>query len=124
MLPRADHVINILPGGEATKHFMNATRFNAMKPGAIFYNIGRGSSVDQAALLAALDSGRLRNAYLDVTDPEPLPPEHPLWVHPNCLITPHTAGGSVDEYERLAQHFIDNLRAFEAGGARMKNRVM
>jgi phosphoglycerate dehydrogenase-like enzyme len=123
VLPRADHVINILPGGESTKHFMNAPLFAAMKPGAIFYNIGRGGTVDQAALLAALDGGRLRYAYLDVTDPEPLPPDHPLWKHPNCFITPHTAGGSVDEFERLANHFIYNLRLFETGQP-LANRVM
>ena len=114
VLPPADHVINILPGGAATKLFMNASRFAAMKPNAIFYNIGRGSTVDQPALLAALESGQVRCAYLDVTDPEPLPSSHPLWSHRNCYITPHTAGGSFDEFERLAQHFIDNLRRFES----------
>jgi phosphoglycerate dehydrogenase-like enzyme len=94
-----------------------------MKAGAIFYNIGRGSTVDQSALLEALASGRLRYAYLDVTDPEPLPAEHPLWAQPNCFITPHTAGGAVDEFERLAKHFVGNLRRFEAG-ERLINRVM
>jgi phosphoglycerate dehydrogenase-like enzyme len=112
VLPLADHVVNILPGGESTRKFMDAGRFSAMKPGAIFYNIGRGGTVDQDALLGALDSGRLRYAYLDVTDPEPLPGEHPLWRHPNCFITPHTAGGSVDEFERLAQCFVANLARF------------
>ncbi len=123
VLPVADHVINILPGGDATRHFMNAARFSAMKRGAIFYNIGRGGTVDQSALLTALESGQVRSAYLDVTDPEPLPPEHPLWKHPECFITPHTAGGSVDEFERLAQHFIDNLRRYEAGLS-MVNQVI
>ena len=123
VLPLADHVINILPGGDATRHFMNAARFSTMKRGAIFYNIGRGGTVDQSALLTALESGQVRSAYLDVTDPEPLPPEHPLWKHPECFITPHTAGGSVDEFERLAQHFIDNLRRYEAGLS-MVNQVI
>ena len=123
VLPLADHVINILPGGEATRHFMNTARFSAMKPGAIFYNIGRGGTVDQTALLAALQRGQVRSAYLDVTDPEPLPPEHPLWKHPECFITPHTAGGSVDEFERLAQHFVDNLRRYETGKT-LVNRVI
>ncbi len=123
VLPLADHVINILPGGEATRQFMNAAYFSAMKPGAIFFNIGRGGTVDQEAMLAALNSGRLRYAYLDVTDPEPLPPEHPLWKHPNCFITPHTAGGSFDEFERLARHFIDNLRCYEEG-KKLVNQVI
>ena len=123
VLPLADHVINILPGGAATKQFVNADRFSQMKRGSIFYNIGRGGTVDQTALLAALDSGQVRYAYLDVMDPEPLPPSHPLWAHRSCFITPHTAGGSADEFERLAQHFIDNLRRFEASQA-LKDRVI
>ena len=86
-----------------------------MKPGAVFYNIGRGTTVDQDALGEALRSGRLRAAYLDVTDPEPLPPEHPLWTTPNCVITPHTAGGHDNEWTRLVQHFLANLRRHEAG---------
>ena len=81
----------------------------------MFYNIGRGTTVDQSALLDALHTGKLSAAYLDVTNPEPLPPDHPLWSAPNCYITPHTAGGHHDEFERLARHFIDNLRRFERG---------
>ena len=102
---------------------MNAATFSRMKPGAIFYNIGRGGTVDQSALLSALDRGHVRYAYLDVTEPEPLPPEHPLWAHPNCFITPHTAGGSIDEFERLATHFLGNLRRFEDGQT-LVNRVI
>jgi phosphoglycerate dehydrogenase-like enzyme len=90
------------------------SNLQAMKPGAIFYNIGRGTTVDQAALAEALGSGRLSAAYLDVTDPEPLPPEHPLWTTPNCVITPHTAGGHSDEWDRLVDHFLANLRRHEA----------
>ena len=96
-LPRAlalaDHVISILPENASSRRFMDAARFAAMKPGAIFYNIGRGATVDQAALEAALRSGRLGAAWLDVTDPEPLPEGHPLLSAPNCYVTPHTAGG-------------------------------
>ena len=86
--PRADWVIDILPAAADTAAFFDGVRFAAMKPGAIFINIGRGATVDQSALLAALH-GHLRAAYLDVTTPEPLPPEHPLWSAPNCTITPH-----------------------------------
>ena len=92
-LSKADHVVDTLPETQTTTRFVNAARFAAMKRGAIFYNVGRGSTVNQDALLAALDSGYLGAAYLDVTDPEPLPPNHPLWFAPRCYITPHTAGG-------------------------------
>lgn len=122
-LGEADHVVNTLPEGAATRHFMNAARFAAMKRGAIFYNVGRGSTVDQEALLAALLREQLGAAYLDVTVPEPLPPEHPLWTAPQCYITPHTAGGHSDEHQRFVTHFIANLSRFIAG-APLVDRVM
>ena len=122
-LRAADHVVNTLPEGAATKHFMNAARFGAMKPGAILYNVGRGSTVDQEALLTSLQRDQLGAAYLDVTVPEPLPPEHPLWTAPRCYITPHTAGGHSDEHERFVAHFIDNLHRFTAGEP-LVDRVM
>lgn len=115
VLPLADHVVNILPGGPATKNFVNADFLSRMKPGAYFYNVGRGPTVDQPALASALQSGHLGGAYLDVTDPEPLPKDHPLWTAPNCHITPHTAGGHHDEFHRIVRHFTDNLKRFEAG---------
>jgi phosphoglycerate dehydrogenase-like enzyme len=115
LLAEADHVVNILPGGGATKHSFDAELFGLIKPGAVFYNIGRGSTVDQVALAAALESGRLRAAYLDVTEPEPLPAEHPLWRAPNCTITPHAAGGHADEPARLIAHLLQNLERFSAG---------
>ena len=116
-LAQADHVINILPGGPATRQFVNADVLDALKPGARFYNIGRGGTVDQDALLSALQRGTLGAAYLDVTDPEPLPPEHALWRAPNCFITPHTGGGHHNERERQARHFLTNLQRFVAGEA-------
>jgi phosphoglycerate dehydrogenase-like enzyme len=121
-LPQADHVMNILPQNAESDRFFNAHRFGPMKATAMFYNIGRGTTVDQAALLEALRSGSIAAAYLDVTDPEPLPADHPLWTLPNCFITPHTAGGSSDEFFRLVQHFVDNLRRFEKG-ARLRDVV-
>ena len=123
VLPLADHVINILPGGADTKNAIDESRFAQMKRGTVYYNVGRGSTTNQDALLAALDSGQVRFAYLDVTEPEPLPTDHLLWSHPNCFITPHTAGGSVDEFERLALHFQNNLRKYEAGET-MENEVI
>jgi phosphoglycerate dehydrogenase-like enzyme len=102
---------------------VNADRLSAVKHGTVFYNVGRGTTVDQDALLAALKSGQLSAAYLDVTDPEPLPTEHPLWTTPNCYITPHSAGGHKTEQERLVQHFLDNLRRFEKGET-LQDRVI
>ncbi len=123
LLPQADHVINILPANGATAQFFNAARFARVKAGARFYNIGRGTTVDQPSLIAALHSGQLEAAYLDVTDPEPLPPEHPLWDTPNCFITPHIAGTHDREQARLLEHFLKNLSAFEAGAA-LTDRVI
>ena len=113
-LAAADHVIDVLPGSPSTDRWFDAARFAALRPGAVFYNVGRGTTVDQEALRAALLSGQLAAAYLDVTAPEPLPPEHPLWTTPRCFITPHTAGGHQDEPQRLVRHFLENLRRFTA----------
>ena len=79
--------------------------------------------MDQEALAGALREGRLAAAYLDVTSPEPLPPEHPLWDAPNCLITPHVAGAHAGEDERLVRHFLENLARFEQGDSQL-DRVM
>jgi len=115
LLPTADHVVNVLPASSSTTRLIGAEQFAAMKAGAVFYNIGRGVTVDQPALLAALRSGRLAAAYLDVTDPEPPPPDDPIWSAPNCWITPHIAGGHHDESDRIVRHFLENLGRFEAG---------
>jgi phosphoglycerate dehydrogenase-like enzyme len=123
VLPLADHVVNILPDNAATRNYVNARRLACFKPGAKFYNVGRGTTVDQAALLEALNSGRLGAAYLDVFDPEPLPPGHPLWTAPRCYVTPHTAGGRADQDEAIVKHFLGNLAAFGRGGA-MTDRVV
>ncbi len=119
----ADHVICTLPANAGTRRFINPSRLSRMKPGAIFYNIGRGITVDQEALVEALRSGHLAAAYLDVTDPEPLPDDHPLWTAENCFITPHTAGGHIGEKERLVHHFLENLRRFTSG-AELLNRIV
>lgn len=116
-LAAADHVVNLLPDSPATTGFMNAARFASMKHGARFYNVGRGTTVDQDALIATLVSGHLDAAYLDVMEPEPLPPAHPLWSAPNCYITCHIGGGTGDQDLKLAKHFIENLRRWEKGEA-------
>lgn len=114
-LPQAEHVVNILPESDTTRGFMTGERFSQMKPGAYYYSIGRGATTEQDALIEVLQSGHLGAAYLDVTTPEPLPPEHSLWTAPNCYITPHSAGGHDNEDGRLVEHFIENLRLFEKG---------
>jgi phosphoglycerate dehydrogenase-like enzyme len=122
LLPLADHVVNILPANDQTMNFLDARRLVSLKRGAIVYNIGRGSTVDQEALRQELISGRVAAAYLDVTNPEPLPPDHPLWTTPNCFITPHSGGGHSNEKERQVKHFLNNLGRFERG-EELLNRV-
>lgn len=119
----ADHIVNILPLSDSTQAFFDASKFAMMKPGAMFYNIGRGKTVDQVALCEALQRGPLAAAYLDVTTPEPLPPDDLLWTLPNCFITPHTGGGHHNERDRQIDHFVKNLRRFESG-APLLDRVM
>ena len=114
-LGESDHVVNILPESTQTRDFFNDERFRQLRPGARYYSIGRGTTTDQDALSDHLQAGHLRAAYLDVTDPEPLPSDHPLWAARNCFITPHTGGGHFNEAERIVEHFIENLRRFERG---------
>ena len=108
----ADHVVNILPLKTSTEKLFGAEEFNQMKPGATFVNIGRGDTVDQDALLNALNKD-LAAALLDVVSPEPLPDDHPLWTAPNCWITPHIAGGLQNESQALLDHFVDNFNWFK-----------
>lgn len=122
-LATADHVINLLPDNAASRGFINAERLAQMKPGAAFYNIGRGTTVDQDALLAALRCGHLAAAWLDVTEPEPLPDDHPLRAEGNCFITPHIAGGHANESETLVRHFVENFKRYQTG-APLLDRVM
>jgi phosphoglycerate dehydrogenase-like enzyme len=115
LLSRAHHVVNLLPANDETVNFFDGRRFALLRPGAVFYNVGRGWTVDQEALRAVLEARHLRAAYLDVTDPEPLPPEHPLWSTRGCVITPHSAGGHDNEHERLVAHFLHNLERYRSG---------
>ncbi len=123
VLPLVDHIVNILPANPATAGYVNARRLACCRPTAKFYNVGRGTTVDQPALAEALRSKKISAAYLDVMDPEPLPPAHELWTTPNCYITPHTAGGRHDQDETIVRHFLQNLAAYESGGA-MTDRVV
>lgn len=118
----ADHVAICLPQTRETIGLFDAKLIGAMKPGAYLYNIGRGPIVDTNALIAALDSGHLAGAGLDVTDPEPLPPDSPLWDRDNVIITAHTAGATPHYADRLMDIVIENVRRFRAGEPLM-NRV-
>jgi phosphoglycerate dehydrogenase-like enzyme len=111
-----DWVILAAPGTPETQHMIGAAEFAAMKPGARFINIARGTQVDQAALIDALKSGHLAGAFLDVTDPEPLPGDDPLWDAPNTLITMHMSGRfSQTQIRQAAERFARNLHRFLAG---------
>jgi phosphoglycerate dehydrogenase-like enzyme len=121
-LAEADHVMNLLPDNADSRGFFDAERFAQMKRGAVFYNIGRGTTVDQLALNEAL-ANHLAAAWLDVTDPEPLPDDHPLWQRENCHITPHTAGGYLGETEGLVERFMENFERYLTGEA-LRNRVI
>lgn len=103
-----DAIVVTLPGTEQTHHLIGAEVLAAVKPGAVLTNVGRGSVVDEAALLAALDDGRVAFAGLDVFENEPLDPASPLWDHPSVLISPHTAALNSNEEERIARRFAEN----------------
>lgn len=109
VLAQADHVAITLPLTDETHNLFNRSRFNKLRKGAYLYNIGRGPIIDSIALLKALDSGHIAGAGLDVTDPEPLPPESPLWHRPNVVITAHSSGGTPHTAERTRNLFSDNL---------------
>ena len=115
LLPEADVVVLCVPLTDETRGLFDAARIARMKPGAILINIARGPVVDTDALLAALESGHLAGAGLDVTDPEPLPSGHPLFAAENVIITPHVAGSAAITGERRDAMFRENLRRFAAG---------
>jgi phosphoglycerate dehydrogenase-like enzyme len=115
MLPGADVVAICLPLTPETRHLFDARAIGAMKPGAYLINVARGPIVDTGALVAALRSGRLAGACLDVTDPEPLPPDHPLWKLPNVVITPHVSADAELTRQRAWLLLRENIRRFGAG---------
>ncbi|MCA9860005.1 MAG: D-2-hydroxyacid dehydrogenase [Thermomicrobiales bacterium] len=114
-LAEADHVVICTPLTDETRGLIDADRIARVKPGAYLYNVGRGPIVDTDALVAALQSGQLGAAALDVTDPEPLPAEHPLWDLPNVFITGHTSGATPHYWDRAARILEGNIRHYLAG---------
>jgi phosphoglycerate dehydrogenase-like enzyme len=121
-LPAADYVLIAAPETAETKHLIGAAEIARMKRGARLINVGRGSLLDEAALIRALESGALGGAALDVAETEPLPSESPLWTAPNLMITPHTSGVSDRLWVRQTEILVELLeRWFD--GREMFNRV-
>ena len=113
VLARADAVAITAPLTDETRGLFDARRFEAMRRGAFLLNVSRGAIVDGAAVAQALASGQLAGAGLDVADPEPPPPGHPLWTAPNLILTPHVAASKSEP--AVARHAAENVRRFIAG---------
>jgi D-2-hydroxyacid dehydrogenase (NADP+) len=122
VLPRADWLILCCPASVLTRGLANASVFAAMPQGAHFINVSRGEIAVQPDVMAALQSGHLAGAYLDVFEREPLDPASPLWDMPNVLISPHTASHSLGQNEAIFDIFLDNLARFRKG-EKLRNDV-
>lgn len=114
-LGEADHVVLFLPGGTETHHLFDADRLSRMKRHAWLYNLGRGSVIEEGAMIDALHNHRLGGIGLDVFEDEPLVSSSPLWDLPNAILTPHVGGFSADDRKRLAELVVHNYRAFFEG---------
>lgn len=114
-LRAADFVILTIPLTPQTRHLLNARSLAAAKPGAVIINVARGGLIEPDALIAAVDTGRLAHAYLDVFEPEPLPANSPLWTHPRITMTPHMSGVMPVAMELQEDLVRQNLRHFHAG---------
>ncbi|WP_096389224.1 NAD(P)-dependent oxidoreductase [Halopenitus persicus] len=119
---RSDYVVIACPLNDLTRGLVGPEELATLPPNAVVVNAARGGIVDTDALVAALQSSGIRGAALDVTDPEPLPPEHVLWDLENCLITPHTGGHTPKHWDRLADILARNVAALETGED-LENRV-
>ncbi|MFT8638997.1 D-2-hydroxyacid dehydrogenase [Bifidobacterium sp.] len=117
LLPQSDVIAMSLPSTPDTRHLINRHTLSLMKPNAIVLNVGRGDAIDSDALAAALHDRTIQAAGIDVTEPEPLPEDHPLWNEPNCLITPHIAGGNHLEAtsREVLSIVLENIRRYAAG---------
>jgi phosphoglycerate dehydrogenase-like enzyme len=114
-LGEADYVINVTPSTPETRGLFSGDRFEKMKPGARFINVGRGDAVDEQALADCLRRGRPGGAALDVFAQEPLPADSPLWEIDNVIVSPHMSGDVSESSERLVAQFVENLRRFVRG---------
>jgi phosphoglycerate dehydrogenase-like enzyme len=115
VLGSADFVVNILPFTDSTKHLLGAREFEVMKSSTYLINVGRGGTVDERALIEALNNGVIAGAGLDVFEQEPLPDDSPLWAMPNVLITSHYGGATPLYHERAINIFLDNLQRYRNG---------
>ena len=115
LLNQSDIVVLLVPLTDDTRHLIGAAQLAQMKPDALLINIGRGGLIDQAALIDALNNKVIGGAVLDVTDPEPLPEDDPLWRAPNVIITPHIAGLSAHYHDNVLRMFAENLRRYTQG---------
>jgi phosphoglycerate dehydrogenase-like enzyme len=115
VLARSDHIVVAAPATDDTQHLVGKAALAAVKPGAHLVNVARGSLVDQDALRAALDDGRIARASLDTVEPEPLPEGHWLYRHPGVRVSPHISWSSPSTMERTIGLFVENLRRFRAG---------
>ncbi|HEX9039288.1 MAG TPA: D-2-hydroxyacid dehydrogenase [Ktedonobacterales bacterium] len=122
LLPQADFVVIAIPSTAESRGLMSAARLALMKPGAMLINIARGDLVDERALIAALESGKLGAAALDVTAHEPLPADDPLWSTPNMFLSPHISGLTPHYGERLTDILVDNIARYRVGQP-MRNLV-
>ena len=122
VLPQADWLILCCPASPLTRGLANAAVFAAMPTGAHFINVSRGEIAVEQDVIAALASGKLAGAYLDVFEREPLDPASPLWDMPNVLVSPHTASHSLGQNEAIFEIFLDNLARFRSGQA-LRNDV-
>ena len=113
-LARSDYVVVACPLTDVTRGLLGEAEFATMPPDAVVVNVARGGVIDTDALVAALQSGAIRGAALDVTDPEPLPGDHPLWTLENCLITPHNGGYTPKYWDRLADIVAGNVDRLDA----------
>jgi phosphoglycerate dehydrogenase-like enzyme len=114
-VPHADVVVLAAPGTASTRHLANADFLAAMRPGSVLVNVGRGSLVDEDALLRALENGIPEVAILDVFAAEPLPEDHPFWDHPRVVVTPHSSAGGLGRHRRAVELFADNLTRYLRG---------
>jgi phosphoglycerate dehydrogenase-like enzyme len=124
MLSTADAVVLCAPHTPETENLMDRAAFDALKPGVVFINIGRGQLVDEAALLDKLVDGTIRLAGLDVARQEPLPADSPFWDLPNVVINPHSASTSIHENSRIVEIFIHNLRCVRDGRTEKMRNVL
>lgn len=122
LLPAADYLILATPHTDETEKLIGAAELALLPRGAVVINIARGAVVDQPALIAALQSGHLRGAALDVFEVEPLPPDNPLWDMPNVIISPHSASTADTENAKIVELFCDNLARY-LRGAPLRNRL-